>query len=66
MKPLVYSVLPRPAHSTRDGLAIRNYHLLAALSREFRVRAFVLGFHNGAAHRFNGMWKVDPQRKLPR
>ncbi|HKF42388.1 MAG TPA: glycosyltransferase [Thermoanaerobaculia bacterium] len=42
MKPLVYSVLPRPAHPTRDGLAIRNYHLLAAISREFRVRAFVL------------------------
>lgn len=42
MKPLLYSVLPRPPHPTRDGLAIRNYHLLAALSPEFRVRAFSL------------------------
>ncbi len=42
MKPLLYSVLPRPAHPTRDGLAIRNYHLLAALAREFRVRAMAL------------------------
>jgi glycosyltransferase involved in cell wall biosynthesis len=42
MKPLVYSVLPRPPHPTRDGLAIRNYHLLAALSARFRVRAFSL------------------------
>ncbi len=42
MKPLLYSVLPRPAHPTRDGLAIRNYHLLHALAREFHVHAFVL------------------------
>jgi hypothetical protein len=42
MKPIVYSVLPRPAHPTRDGLAIRNYHLLAGLAREFRVRALAL------------------------
>jgi glycosyltransferase involved in cell wall biosynthesis len=42
MKPLLFSVLPRPPHSSRDGLAIRNYHLLAALAREFRVRAFSL------------------------
>jgi len=42
MKPLVVSVLPRPPHPTRDGLAIRNYHLLAALAEEFRVRAFAL------------------------
>jgi len=42
MKPLVYSVLPRPAHPTRDGLAIRNFHMLAALGSEFRVRAAVL------------------------
>ena len=37
MKPLLFSVLPRPPHPTRDGLAIRNYHLLGgadgALSR---------------------------------
>ena len=56
MKPLVFSVLPRPPHPTRDGLAIRNYHLLAALSEHFRVRAFGL---------------LDPQRaygggELPR
>jgi len=42
MKPLVYSLLPRPAHPTRDGLAIRNYHLLSGLAGEFRVRAAVL------------------------
>ncbi len=42
MKPLVVSVLSRPPHPTRDGLAIRNYHLLGALAREFRVRAFAL------------------------
>jgi polysaccharide biosynthesis protein PslH len=42
MKPLVYSVLPRPPHPTRDGLAIRNYHLLESLTARFRVRAFTL------------------------
>ncbi|HEY2798379.1 MAG TPA: glycosyltransferase [Thermoanaerobaculia bacterium] len=42
MKPLLYSVLPRPPHPTRDGLAIRNYHLLEALAARFRVRAFSL------------------------
>jgi polysaccharide biosynthesis protein PslH len=42
MKPLLYSVLPRPPHPTRDGLAIRNYHLLSGLAEEFRVRAFAL------------------------
>jgi polysaccharide biosynthesis protein PslH len=42
MKPLIYSVLPRPPHPFRDGLAIRNYYLLAALSDVFRVRAFAL------------------------
>ncbi len=42
MKPILYSVLPRPAHPTRDGLAIRNYHLLGALTGEFRVRALAL------------------------
>src|SRR5947209_2136472 len=42
MKPVLYSVLPRPPHPTRDGLAIRNYHLLAALAGEFRVRCFAL------------------------
>ena len=42
MKPLLFSVLPRPPHPTRDGLAIRNYHLLAALTEHFRVRAFSL------------------------
>ena len=42
MKPLLYSVLPRPAHPTRDGLAIRNYYLLAGLAQEFRVRALAL------------------------
>ncbi len=42
MKPLLFSVLPRPPHPTRDGLAIRNFHLLRALADEFSVRAFVL------------------------
>jgi glycosyltransferase involved in cell wall biosynthesis len=42
MKPVLLSVLPRPTHPTRDGLAIRNYHLLRALGEEFSVRAFVL------------------------
>jgi len=42
MKPLLYSVLPRPPHPSRDGLAIRNYHLLAALAERFEVRAFAL------------------------
>jgi len=42
MKPLLFSVLPRPTHPTRDGLAIRNFHLLRALAGSFRVRAFVL------------------------
>ena len=42
MKPLLFSVLPRPPHPTRDGLAIRNYHLLGALTEHFRVRAFSL------------------------
>ncbi len=42
MKPLLLSILPRPPHPTRDGLAIRNYHLLAALAEGFRVRALAL------------------------
>lgn len=42
MKPFLLSVLPRPTHPTRDGLAIRNYHLLAALAQEFRVAGFAL------------------------
>ena len=42
MKPFLYSVLPRPPHPSRDGLAIRNYHLLEALTEHFEVRAFSL------------------------
>lgn len=42
MKPLLYSILPRPPHASRDGLAIRNFYLLRALAAEFRVRALVL------------------------
>ena len=42
MRPFLYSVLSRPPHPSRDGLAIRNYHLLAALSARFEVRAFSL------------------------
>lgn len=42
MKPVVYGILPRPPHPTRDGLAIRNYHLLASLAERFEVQAFSL------------------------
>jgi glycosyltransferase involved in cell wall biosynthesis len=42
LRPLVVSLLSRPPHSARDGLAIRNHALLSALAREFRVRAFAL------------------------
>jgi glycosyltransferase involved in cell wall biosynthesis len=42
MRSLVHCILPRPPHPTRDGLAIRNYHLLAALAEQFRVHAFSL------------------------
>jgi len=42
MKPLLLTALSRPPHPTRDGLAIRNYFLLASLAEEFRVRAFAL------------------------
>ena len=42
MKPLLFAVCPRPPHPTRDGSAIRNYHLLSAFAEEFRVTAFVL------------------------
>lgn len=42
MKPLLYTVCPRPPHPTRDGSSIRNFHLLRALAEDFRVRAFIL------------------------
>lgn len=42
MKPLVVSLLPRAPHASRDGLAIRNFHLLSALAERFRVRALAL------------------------
>lgn len=42
MKPPLVSVLSRPPHLSRDGLAIRNYHLLEALAELFRVRALSL------------------------
>ncbi len=42
MRPALFSVLPRPPHPTRDGLAIRNFYLLRALAEEFLVRAFTL------------------------
>ena len=42
MKPLLYAICPRPPHPTRDGSAIRNFHLLRAVADDFRVRAFVL------------------------
>jgi glycosyltransferase involved in cell wall biosynthesis len=42
MKATLLSILPRPPHPTRDGLAIRNYHLLRALAESFSVKAFTL------------------------
>ncbi len=42
MKPPLLSLLARPPHPWRDGSAIRNFHILAALASEFRVRAFAL------------------------
>ncbi|MGH9369018.1 MAG: glycosyltransferase [Thermoanaerobaculia bacterium] len=49
MKPLLHALLPRPAHPTRDGGAIRMHFLLAALAREFRVLALVLRSPEGPA-----------------
>jgi glycosyltransferase involved in cell wall biosynthesis len=49
--------LPRPPHPARDGLAIRNYHLLEALARQFRVRAFVLAESERAAA--EGIYPAD-------
>jgi glycosyltransferase involved in cell wall biosynthesis len=42
MKPVLYTVCPRPPHPTRDGSSIRNFHLLSAFAQDFQVRAFVL------------------------
>ena len=42
MNPTLYAVLPRPPHPSRDGSAIRNYHLLGGLAAAFRVRSFAL------------------------
>src|SRR5438128_7009394 len=42
MPPVLFSLLARPTHPTRDGAAIRNFHILRALAGRFRVRAFVL------------------------
>jgi glycosyltransferase involved in cell wall biosynthesis len=42
MTPSLLSLLPRPPHPSRDGSAIRNYHLLEALSGPFRVRVLAL------------------------
>jgi polysaccharide biosynthesis protein PslH len=53
LKPLLLSVLPRPPHPSRDGLAIRNHALLTALTEEFRVRAFALSDPERA---YEGEW----------
>lgn len=72
MKPLLFSVLPRPPHPTRDGLAIRNYHLLAALTGHFRVRAFSLldperAYGGGEMPRgVEAEWIPQPPRRLRR
>ncbi len=60
-KPRLFTVLPRPPHPTRDGLAIRNYHLLAALAREFRVKSFALLPPHLAGERFEYPEGVDVQ-----
>ncbi len=67
MKPLLFSVLPRPTHPTRDGLAIRNFHLIRALTGSFRVRAFVLRAPHltGAAEYPEGV-DVEEFSQLPR
>ncbi len=67
MKPLLFSVLPRPTHPTRDGLAIRNFHLVRALSAFFRVRAFVLRApHLTAAAEYPEGIEVEEFLELPR
>jgi glycosyltransferase involved in cell wall biosynthesis len=53
LKPFLVSVLSRPPHPSRDGLAIRNHALLTALAREFRVRAFALSDPERA---YEGEW----------
>jgi polysaccharide biosynthesis protein PslH len=53
LKPLVLSLLSRPPHSARDGLAIRNHALLSALAEEFRVKAFALSDPERA---YEGEW----------
>ena len=67
MRPLVFSVLPRPPHPTRDGMAIRNYHLLAGLAEAFRVRAFSL---RDPERSYEGEWpagvEAETVRQLPR
>jgi glycosyltransferase involved in cell wall biosynthesis len=61
MKPLLVSLLPRPPHASRDGLAIRNHHLLAALAREFRVRALALSDPERA---YEGEWPAGVEAEL--
>ena len=63
MKPLLVSLLPRPPHSSRDGLAIRNYHLLAALAGEFRVRALAL---SDPARAYEGEWPAGVDFEIVR
>ncbi|MEP6800995.1 MAG: glycosyltransferase [Acidobacteriota bacterium] len=67
MKPLLFSVLPRPTHPTRDGLAIRNFHLLRALAGSYRVRAFVLRApHLAAAAEYPDGVEVEEFSQAPR
>ena len=61
LKPLLVSVLPRPPHSSRDGLAIRNHALLTALMKEFRVRAFALSDPERA---YEGEWPGDVEAEV--
>ena len=63
MKPLLVSLLPRPPHPSRDGLAIRNHALLSALAREFRVRAFTL---SDPERPYDGDWPPGVEAEIVR
>ena len=61
MKPFLVSVLSRPPHSARDGLAIRNHALISALAGEFRVRAFALSDPERA---YEGEWPAGVDAEI--
>ncbi len=61
MKPALVSVLSRPPHDSRDGLAIRNFHLLSGLSEFFRVRALSL---SDPERLYAGQWPAGVEFEL--